>query len=96
MTGVLIRNFRRLRALALSRVYKGLFLENGSLRRDGEAVLADLRDYCRAQQGNFSKDALMMARYEGRREVFLRIAGLLELDETTVRQFMEVDDGTGE
>jgi hypothetical protein len=95
MSGALQRNWRRLRVMFISRAYKGLFLENGLVRRDGEAVLADLRGFCRGDRSSFDKDALTMARFEGRREVFLRVVKLLALDEDEVRQFMEADDGLG-
>ena len=76
-----------------SREYKGLFFgENGDLRREGERVLADLRRFCRAGDATiFSTDALEMARREGRREVFVRISNLLNLDEEMVQKLMEAD-----
>jgi hypothetical protein len=89
-----VRNILRLRAIAQSRQVKELFLgDNGELKRAGEAVLADLRDFSFATKSCFDKDALVMARREGRREVFLRLANFLNLDEGTVEQLMEVDDG---
>lgn len=91
--GAGVRNVMRWRAILRGRAYKGLFLENGLVRADGEKVLADLRDFCFATRSGFDKDPAVMARREGRREVFLRIQYLLGLSEDEVRQFMEVDDG---
>lgn len=76
-----------------SRDYKGLFFgENGELRREGERVLADLRRFCRAGDATiFSTEALEMARREGRREVFVRISNMLNLNEEQVGQLMEAE-----
>lgn len=43
-------------------------------------VLKDLAKFCRAHESTFMPDPRDHARYEGRREVFLRIAELLELN----------------
>jgi hypothetical protein len=75
---------------AAERVFFG---ENSLLKRDAEAVLADLRDFCFAQTTAFAPDPLIMARREGRREVWLRLMSFLNLDEKTVQMMMEVDDG---
>lgn len=49
---------------------------------DGEAVLADLAQFCRAFTTTFVPgDSHASALGEGRREVFNRIAGLIALDE---------------
>ncbi|SFR86546.1 hypothetical protein [Sphingomonas jatrophae] len=77
----------------VSRFYRWLFHVDGELRRDGQIVLADLRDFCFADRPTFDSDALVMARREGRRDVFLRITNYLNLDESVVRQLMEIDDG---
>lgn len=68
-------------------------VDGGSISRDGEAVLADLRDFCFAQKSTFHPDARVQAQREGRREVWLRIMNFLNLDETQVQKLMEVDDG---
>ena len=71
-----------------------MFTADGrQLRRATEHVLADLRDFCAVQRTGFSSDPLVMARYAGRREVWLRITKSLNLDEAQVQQFMEFDDG---
>ena len=52
--------------------------------RDGEStrvVLADLANFCRADKSTFHVDQRMHAVLEGRREVWLRIANHLHLDE---------------
>jgi hypothetical protein len=80
-------------------VWRRLFLadDGETLRRTGEAALADLRDFCFAHANNrralFSNDPLVMARRVGRREVFDRITTYLNLDEAAVQQLMEIDDG---
>lgn len=105
-------NLRRLRAVLLSRSYKALFTalvparrlypglfrgDNGGLHDVGEHVLADLRDFCGASRATiFDTDPLIMARREGRREVFVRIANMLNLDEGEVQKLMELDHGIGE
>lgn len=89
-------NRLRWRFVLLSRCVKGLFLDGDKLKRDGEAVLADLRRFCFADRATiFSTEPLEMARREGRREVFVRLTNLLNLDELQVQQLMEIDDGLG-
>ncbi len=93
----MIEALNELRSMAVlkSRHYKWLFKgDNGDLKRDAERVLADLRDFCGASAPTiFSTDPLIMARREGRREVFVRIVNFLNLDEATVQKLMELDDG---
>lgn len=45
----------------------------------GEAVLADLARFCRADESTFNTDARVAALMEGRREVWLRITKHLNL-----------------
>lgn len=45
----------------------------------GEAVLADLARFCRADESTFNTDARISALMEGRREVWLRITKHLNL-----------------
>ena len=128
------RNWRRWRAVQISRAWKGLirpadarrslwrwvaavllwslrFVRDGEVRRailyrlvfradDGATlrlaanhVLADLRDYSFARSSAFDPDPIIMARRQGRRDVWLRISNYLELDEAVVQQLMEIDDG---
>ena len=94
------RHFKELFAWAVptSWLFRWLFRDgNGGMRRVGEHVLADLRGFCRARLGEtiFDSDPLIMARREGRREVFMRIVYFLNLDEREVQQLMELDDGIG-
>jgi hypothetical protein len=84
----------RWRAIFVSREYKGLFYDNDQVTRQGEHVLADLRRFCHADRPTiFDREPLVMARREGRREVFGRIINFLNLDERAVQQLMELDDG---
>lgn len=46
----------------------------------GQAVLADLARFCRADQTTFHPDPRVHALMEGRREVWLRIKEHLDLD----------------
>lgn len=77
------------------RLFRWLFLgEGGRLHRAGEVVLADLRGFCFADRSTiFDADPIVMARREGRREVFVRITNYLNLDEAAVQKIMELDDG---
>lgn len=88
-------NQLRIIAVLKSRHFKELFLgDNGQLKRSGERVLADLRTFCWADKPTiFDKDPVVMARREGRREVFVRIQNFLNLDERVVQKLMELDDG---
>lgn len=47
---------------------------------DGEVVLKDLMDYCQPLDGCWDADPRLHALYEGRRQVFLRIARYLYLN----------------
>lgn len=74
--------------------YRAVFTHDGrALRTAGEKVLGDLRDFCFARASAFDPDPIIMARRQGRRDVWLRVAGLLELDEAQVQTLMEIDDG---
>lgn len=80
------------------RLWRGLFVgEDGELSRAGEIVLADLRRFCfrtpDPDGAQFRSDPLELARRQGRREVFERIAYFLNLDEAMVQQILETDDG---
>lgn len=87
-----------LRALPVRWFYRWLFADGrGGLSDPGERVLSDLRDFCHASDATiFDSDPLVMARREGRREVFMRMQNFLNLDETKVRNLMEIDDGFGD
>jgi hypothetical protein len=105
-------NRRRARAVHIARAWKWLLAWRGRaawswrtvllgddqarLRMASEHVLADLRDFTFAETSAFDPDPIIMARRQGRRDVWLRIANYLNLDEETVRKLMEIDDGLGE
>lgn len=75
-------------------LWRWLFLDReGQVHRAGEILLADLRDFAGATESPFNPDPIIMARRVGRQEVVQRIFYLLNLDENTVRQLMELDDG---
>ena len=62
----------------LRRCYKAVFnSEDKSLNIAGYAVLEDLAKMCRANETSFSSDIAIMARNEGKREVYLRIQSAL-------------------
>lgn len=88
------QNLLREKAVATSRHYKAMFAPDGGLSRDGEIVLADLREFCRATTTAFHPDPYVAARNAGRRDVWLRLQNFLGLDETEVRKLMEIDSGT--
>lgn len=86
-------NALRWRAVQTSRAFKEMFFnDDAKLRRAAEIALVDLREYCFARRPTFSTDSLVMARREGRRDVWLRIQDFLNLDEKQVQQLMEIDD----
>lgn len=80
-----------------SRAYKRIFLtDDGKPNKDAELVLADLRRFCYADRTTAkvspttqTMDPLAMAFAEGRREVFMRLQQLLNLDESTIRNLNE-------
>ncbi|KTT68799.1 hypothetical protein NS319_12235 [Sphingomonas sanguinis] len=75
-------------------LYRIVFTEGGTRRMAARAVLADLRDFTFARSSAFDPDPIIMARRQGRRDVWLRIANYLNLDEAEVQQLiiMEQDD----
>lgn len=76
-------------------LWRWLFLgPDGKPHRAGRIVLRDLAQFCGAANKTiFHADPHVLARREGRREVFVRICILLNLDELEVRKLMELDDG---
>lgn len=75
-------------------LYRIVFTEGGTRRMAARAVLADLRDFTFARTSAFDPDPIIMARRQGRRDVWLRITNYLNLDEAEVQQLiiMEQDD----
>lgn len=53
----------------------------------GEEVLRDLAKFCRAHESTFHTDPRAHAVLEGRREVFLRIARHLHLDDDKLYEY---------
>jgi len=90
-----VKNAMRIRAMFLSRNYKMVFLiDDSKIGTAAEHVLADLRGFCHVERPTiFDKDPLVMARREGRRETFVRIQRMLNLNEEQVQKLMEIDDG---
>jgi hypothetical protein len=83
-----LRRMAMLRAASYRRVFSP-----DDMTRDHEIVLADLRDFCRANRSAFSTDPYNAARLAGRREAWLRIAQHLHLDEARVMKIVELEDG---
>lgn len=69
--------------------------EGGQLSDAANTVLADLRTFCYGTKSIYSNDALMMARLEGRREVYMRIMNFLNIDYSKQLELEEdfQDDG---
>jgi hypothetical protein len=67
--------------------------DDGAMRIATQHVLADLREYSFARTSAFDPDPIIMARRQGRRDVWLRISNYLNLDEAQVQTLMEIDDG---
>ncbi|HQS69737.1 MAG: hypothetical protein B7Y36_08255 [Novosphingobium sp. 28-62-57] len=86
---------RFLARLATRWILRWLFLgPDGKPHRAGRIVLRDLGQFCGATNKTiFHADPHQLARREGRREVFVRICIMLNLDEYEVRKLMELDDG---
>ncbi|MFN3991227.1 MAG: hypothetical protein ACK4IS_13325 [Erythrobacter sp.] len=73
--------------------YQAVFFGEGKqLTPHAEKVIADLRDFCRANKTTFDADPRVHALLEGRREVILRIFDMLGIDSREVRHFVEVKD----
>lgn len=72
--------------------YRRMFLgENGQLNADGQAVLADLAKFCKANQSTAvvspisrTVDPIASALAEGRREVWLRIMAHLHIEDRVI------------
>lgn len=80
--------------------YRRLFLGEEGLNADGQYVLADLAKFCRATGSTAvvspvsqRVDPIAMAMAEGRREVWLRIMAHLHIDEKTVFNLNEDENG---
>ena len=91
---MMFERFWNLRAL-----YRRIFQEPKPISvRDGAALLADLREFCRAdtscvvvgKDGKIDTHATLLA--EGRREVFLRIQQMLNLSDEELIRLQEIQD----
>lgn len=95
MTAV-ARALATLQALVLGekgRCFRAVFRsDDAQLSAEGERVLGDLKRYCRGEASTFSPEPYQAARLAGRREVWLRIVGFLDLDEHQVRRLVEVEN----
>lgn len=75
--------------------YRHVFVNTGA---SGEAVLADLRRFCKAGEpplhvgGNGQTDAYATGMIAGRQEVFWRIANHLHLDDAQLLKLKETYD----
>lgn len=90
LAGFLLAGPTRWRACCYRAVFR---VEGGALRGAAEHVLADLREFCFARTSAFDPDPIIMARRQGRRDVWLRITNYLNLDEAQVQKLMEIDNG---
>jgi hypothetical protein len=73
------------KVLARHDKYMSVFRDNQS----GPAVLADLKRFCFYDKEIYDTDATKMAFLAGRRSVFLRILGLLDLTPEQVTKLKE-------
>jgi len=81
--------------------YRAVFKPGGDVSPGTHIVLTDLRRFCRATRSTtmislvtMSVDPLASAQAEGRREVWLRIQNMLNLDDQDVARL--IDDGDAE
>jgi hypothetical protein len=85
-------NYLRRLSILRARSYRRVFSLEALHGRDAEIVLADLRDFAFAETTTFHVEPLEAARRQGRREVWLRIARHLNLDEAKVQKLVELED----
>lgn len=72
------------------RAFRRLFLNGaGEIKAEAIPVLADLRRFCKGTVSTFDPDPRVHAMLEGRREVFWRIIGFLNVDEAEVLKLVE-------
>lgn len=70
----------------------GRWFNAGGLSDDGARVLRSLAQFCYADQTTFDTDARVHARLEGRREVWLEIQRVLNLDDAALLRLKESED----
>lgn len=101
--GERVKSIKRRILISTARCFKACFMgEDGRASYEGERAIADLRAFARMGHGPNDHaflrdlegriDPISMARIEGRRETVNRIVRFLELDPSTVQQFVEVDN----
>lgn len=86
------------RWLNLRRVYRAFFLKDVREPRVVKTLLDDLREFCKADQtcvvvakdGHIDTHATLLA--EGRREVFLRIESVLNLEDEALNRMKELEN----
>ena len=90
------------RILKRKYAYRRLFLGEDGLNADGQIVLADLAKFCKANSSTAvvspvsrTVDPIASALAEGRREVYLRIAAHLHLEEKVVFNLNQNEDNDG-
>ncbi len=79
----------------LGKVWRWLFLadDGSTLRRVGEIVLADLRDFAGMKYPQrLASNPIGIERQQGRRDVVLRVLHFIDLDETQIQKLVEVYD----
>ena len=76
-------------------IARWLFLgPEGTVHRGGEIVLAFLRTEAGLDRPTlFHSDPHVLAYRQGQRDLYLALVNLLNLDESSVRLLMELDDG---
>ena len=85
-----------LRRVLLRWILRWLFVAKADDKphRAGEIVLAELRSRAGYnRRSNFTSDSHLLAFREGQRAVVQEVFNYLNLDESTVRKMMELDDG---
>lgn len=96
----MVESLKARRDRALSRCAKACFCDDttGELTLEGQTLLADLRNQSKLFGTSIRRDRTgaidqaEMLRFEGRREIVLRLINLLELGPMSAAQLVEVDD----
>lgn len=68
----------------LQQVYRRVFVEGKPLEGDVNKLLTDLAIYCRGYASTFHENQRMSDKYDGRRDVFLRIMRFTRLSHDTL------------
>lgn len=70
----------------------GRWFNGGRLSDDGARVLRSLAQFCYANTSTFDTDPRLHAKLEGRREVWLEIQRVLDLDDLALLRLKESED----